>query len=106
MSILIVGGDTLGSIPERLRSAGAEEIIHWRGRDMKDMRREIPRRIDMIVVMCDFVNHNLVRRIKASAERSSIPVIYSRRSATFLEGRIVETMKRIKWRDLKGGKGR
>lgn len=80
MSVLIVGGDHLGGIPKELDKIGVTEIRHVTGRSGQKIRDGIPETMDFIIVLCDFVNHNLAYKIKNIAENRSIPVVYAKRS--------------------------
>lgn len=79
-SLLLVGGDKLGGIPDRLKDIGFSEVVHITGRKVKMVKHSIPDRIDFILVLTDFVNHNLASKIKERAAKQQIPVCYSRRS--------------------------
>ncbi len=82
--VLIVGADQLGNIQEELSRDGAREIIHWTGRCKTCVTKCIPKRVDKVVVFCDFINHGLMGSIKKQAKRSGIPVVYCRRSLSQL----------------------
>lgn len=80
MSVLIVGGDHLGSIPRELGRLGVTKIRHLTGRDRQGTRDGIPEEMDLIIVLYDYVNHNLTYRVKEMARARDIPIIYARRS--------------------------
>ncbi|MDN3515920.1 MAG: DUF2325 domain-containing protein [Candidatus Brocadia sp.] len=80
MSVLIVGGDHLGSIPKELDKIGVNEIRHVTGRSGQKIRDGIPETMDFIIMLYDFVNHNLAYKIKKLAESKDIPILYSKRS--------------------------
>lgn len=80
MSVLIVGGDHLGGIPKELDKIGVTEIRHVTGRSKQKIREGIPETMDFIIVLHDFVNHNLAYKIKNLAENKRIPVVYAKRS--------------------------
>jgi hypothetical protein len=42
MSVLIVGGDHLGSIPKELKKIGVDEIRHMNGRNRNVIKRGMP----------------------------------------------------------------
>ncbi|MFC0560477.1 DUF2325 domain-containing protein [Halalkalibacter alkalisediminis] len=79
-SLLIVGADRLGSIPKKLEELGFNEIIHMSGRKVQMVKKEIPSHIDLILVLTDFINHNLTAVLKKKAMEQSIPVCYAKRS--------------------------
>ena len=80
MSVLIVGGDHLGSIPKELDKVGVTEIRHLTGRSGQKIRDGIPETMDFIIVLYDYVNHNLAHKIKNFAENKGIPIVYAKRS--------------------------
>ncbi|MFQ5963368.1 MAG: DUF2325 domain-containing protein [Candidatus Scalinduaceae bacterium] len=80
MSVLIVGGDHLGSIPKELKKIGVDDIRHMSGRNKNVIKKGMPLTMDLVIVLYDYVNHNLTDVIKKSARELSIPVIFARRS--------------------------
>ncbi|MEW9673086.1 DUF2325 domain-containing protein [Ammoniphilus sp. 3BR4] len=80
MSLMIVGADHLGNIEEKLIEMGFGEVIHITDRKVQDVNREIPEKINLILVLTDFVNHNLAKVIKQKAKEQSLPVYFTKRS--------------------------
>ena len=79
-SLLIVGADHLGVIPEKLNSVGFDEVFHLNGRKGQMVKKDIPESVSCILVLTDYVNHNLSTVIKKRAKKQSIPVYYAKRS--------------------------
>ncbi|MGG3891476.1 DUF2325 domain-containing protein [Metabacillus fastidiosus] len=79
-SLLVVGADNLGVITNKLLSVGFDEILHISGRKVQMVKKEIPGNISFILVLTDYVNHNLSTVIKQKAKSQSIPVFYAKRS--------------------------
>ncbi|WP_416148224.1 DUF2325 domain-containing protein [Salipaludibacillus sp. HK11] len=79
-SLLIYGGDQLGAIPKHLENIGFDNIVHIDGKKTRTIKKEIPENIDLILILTDFINHNLAKKIKGRAEKRKIPICYSRRS--------------------------
>lgn len=79
-SLLIVGADHLGVILDKLTSVGFDEVLHLNGRKGQMVKKDIPENISCILVLTDFVNHNLSTVIKKRAKKQSIPVYYAKRS--------------------------
>ncbi|MCM3586656.1 DUF2325 domain-containing protein [Mesobacillus maritimus] len=79
-SLLIVGADHLGIIPDKLTSVGFDEILHVNGRKAKMVNIEIPEKVNCILVLTDYVNHNLTSVIKKRAKSQSIPIYFAKRS--------------------------
>jgi hypothetical protein len=96
MSVLIVGGDHLGSIPKELDKLGVKEIRHVTGRSGQKIRDGIPETMDFIIMLYDFVNHNLAYKIKKSAENKGIPIIYAKRSWASIYQKMKEGQRQLK----------
>ena len=79
-SLMIVGADHLGSIPKKLEEMGYANILHISGRKTKMVKRDIPAGVDMILVLTDFINHNLTTVLKKKAMEQDVPVCYAKRS--------------------------
>ncbi|MGJ9384936.1 dihydroorotate dehydrogenase [Salipaludibacillus neizhouensis] len=79
-SLLVIGGDKLGTIPVRLKDLGFQEIVHIDGRKVKMIKKEIPENVDLILILTDFINHNLAKKIKDKAAKKSVPICYAKRS--------------------------
>ncbi|MFP4021670.1 MAG: DUF2325 domain-containing protein [Halanaerobium sp.] len=81
MSLMIVGADNLGSIKDNVKSLGFKEITHLDGREKSKFRNfEIPANTDFVLVMTDYINHAVMRKVKRAAKDSGVSVIYARRS--------------------------
>lgn len=89
MSILVVGADHLGDIADNLKNMGCHSLTHLKGRKNIHKRNlQIPEGTDLILVMTDYVNHNIARSIRERAKSLSIPVVFSRRSWTYLSQKL------------------
>ena len=81
MSVIIVGGDRLGSIPEKLRTAGFDEIQRLTGRKRRKAQEfDIPEEMDLVLVLTDYLSHNLMQTVKKEAKKKNISLVFSRRS--------------------------
>lgn len=86
MSIMIVGGDSLGGISKELQALGADEIVHVDGRQAgKNARLRIPERIGLVLVFTDYVNHNTAKLIKRLSKLHGISYLFAKRSWVSLE---------------------
>lgn len=79
-SLLIIGGDHLGKITQKLELEGFKEVIHINGRKTQMVRKAIPCHVNLIIVLTDFINHNLSTAIKRKAQEKGIPIRFSKRS--------------------------
>jgi hypothetical protein len=79
-SLLIIGADHLGVIRDKLTSIGFDVVLHISGRKVQMVKKEIPEKINCILILTDYVNHNLSTVIKKRAKNQSIPIYYAKRS--------------------------
>ncbi|AIG28205.1 DUF2325 domain-containing protein [Brevibacillus sp. 7WMA2] len=82
MSILIIGGDRLGNILQILEEVGYKKIHHITGRKSSETSLKIPSDVKMILVLTDFVNHNLAKKIKSKAKDKQVPICFCKRSCS------------------------
>lgn len=81
MSVLIIGGDTLGRIEKELQDLGVRQIDHITGRNAADKKKiNIPKSTRLIVVLTDFINHTTAQNIKQTAKAQKVPMVFAKRS--------------------------
>lgn len=80
MSLMIVGADHLGGIEEKLSDIGFQEVFHVTGRKVQAVKKEIPEKINLVLVLTDYINHNLAKVIKQKAKEQSLPICFAKRS--------------------------
>lgn len=80
MAALVVGGDNIESVRNELQAQGIRQVTHWAGRKHGDKRYVIPRDVELVVVLVNYVNHSLSTKVKREAKRLNLPVIFSRNS--------------------------
>lgn len=87
MEAVLVGADQLGRIPELLDRFGIRIKTHISGRNASHQRKlpSLPKEVDLVVLFTDFIGHNVMRHYRQLAQRSGVPVLACRRSATCLE---------------------
>ncbi|OWZ84811.1 DUF2325 domain-containing protein [Natranaerobius trueperi] len=79
MTVLIVGGDRVDKIKEYLeQEVGATQIKHVTGR--KERTMELHSNLDLVLVLTDFINHNLCKNIKCQAKEKCVQTLFSKRS--------------------------
>ncbi|MED1641664.1 DUF2325 domain-containing protein [Brevibacillus agri] len=81
-SILVIGGDRLGNIVDLLHGQGFKDIHHVTGRKSSQSGVKIPAGIHMILVLTDFVNHNLAKTVKNQAKDRELPIVFCKRSCS------------------------
>jgi hypothetical protein len=79
-SLMIVGADHLGNIVDKLSKLGFHEVSHITGRKCQMVKKGIPENVDLILVLTDYVNHNLSKVIKQKAKEQSLPIFFAKRS--------------------------
>ncbi|WP_093691123.1 DUF2325 domain-containing protein [Sporolituus thermophilus] len=89
MSVIVVGGDHLGSIEKKLYELGAKELIHVSGRKKLDRKKlPISQRTSFVLVLTDYVNHDIAARVKERAKTLHVPLIFAKRSWSSVEQKI------------------
>jgi hypothetical protein len=88
VTVLLVGADRLGNIPHELEHYGCKEIIHWTGR--KERTKPIPERVEMVLVIHDFINHGLMDSVKTQAKRRRLPILFAKRGIAGLKRALAE----------------
>jgi hypothetical protein len=95
MSILLVGGDRLGNITQKLQENGFRDIQHISGRKNGDRKIKISEKTDLVLVLVDYVEHQLTEIIKKESKRCGVKIAFSRRSWVCMENNIQECIKEI-----------
>ena len=79
-SMLVIGGDRIGNISRKLADEGFNEVIHVNGRKKRMVQKIIPRKVDLVLVLTDFINHNHSKVIKRMAQEQGVPICFSKQS--------------------------
>ncbi|MBO8165195.1 MAG: DUF2325 domain-containing protein [Brevibacillus sp.] len=79
-AIMVIGGDRLGNIVDLLHEKGFDQIYHVTGRKSSQTGLKIPNGVQLILVLTDFVNHNLARTVKNQAKERQMPILFCKRS--------------------------
>ncbi|MBV6271436.1 DUF2325 domain-containing protein [Alcaligenaceae bacterium CGII-47] len=84
---LIVGADRLGNIPELLKGRNIAIRQHISGRDPAHQKKtpQLPSGTDLVILLTDFLGHNVMKTFRAAAQRSGIRVMACRRSVCSVE---------------------
>jgi len=83
MSVLVIGGDKIDTMKVILQNIGFTSIVHWDARNhTATCKKEIPQKIDYLLMVTDFINHNVMYKFKNDAKKRSIPVVCSKRAAS------------------------
>ena len=87
-SLMIVGADHLGNIPKKLEGIGYNDIVHVNGRKSQMVKYKIPEHVDVILILTDYINHNLSSVIKQKAKDIGIPIRFAKRFMVLYPSRI------------------
>jgi len=82
MDIVVVGGDNINTIAEKLCDKGFEIVKHINGRKNNHGCFRLPVHTDLVLVFIDFVSHKLCEHIKRESKKNGVKVLYSKRSWT------------------------
>jgi hypothetical protein len=85
---LIVGGDRIDGIKQVLGSYGVTRINHWTGRKAGDGKKIIPHDTELIVLVTDWISHNFTHKIKQSATKRGVPIVYTPNGPAALKSRL------------------
>jgi len=82
MNAVVVGADRLGNIPETLAALGVRIALHIDGRHAAHQRRlpGLPQGTQLLILLTDFLGHNVMRHFRDLARAQSVPVVCCRRS--------------------------
>ena len=79
MAVLIVGGDRVAPYESFLQQQGYTPVRHLDGRRGSHCHRHIHDDTRLMVILVDYVNHSLARKMRESAKSRGVPVIHCRR---------------------------
>ena len=87
ISAVIVGADRLGNIPNLLRDHNIAITHHISGRDPSHQKKtlQLPTGTQMVILLTDFLGHNVMKTFRNAAQRSGIKVVACRRSVCAMQ---------------------
>jgi len=89
--VFIIGGDTLGKLEHKIAELGFDDITHFSGRKKGVCRNfQLPRGVDMVLVLTDYVNHNLMQKVKVEARSKDIKLFFAKRSWSSINKKLEE----------------
>ena len=82
VSAVIVGADRLGNIPDLLKGHNIAIRHHISGRDPSHQKKtlQLPSGTELLILLTDFLGHNVMKTFRAAAQRAGIRVLACRRS--------------------------
>ncbi|MFA5521280.1 MAG: DUF2325 domain-containing protein [Castellaniella sp.] len=84
---LVVGADSLGGIPELLHAYNIAIGQHVSGRSAAHQKKtlQLPSGTDLVILLTDFLGHNVMKTFRAAAQRTNVKVVACRRSVSSLK---------------------
>jgi len=82
VNAVIVGADRLGNIPDVLKGHNIAILQHINGRHSAHQKKtpQLPTGADLLILLTDFLGHNVMKTFRAAAQRSGVRVVACRRS--------------------------
>lgn len=83
---VVVGADRLGNIPHLLKGHNIAICHHISGRETAHQKKtpQLPSGTDLLILLTDFLGHNVMKAFRSAAQRSGIRVLVCRRSVCSL----------------------
>ncbi len=87
ISAVIVGADRLGNIPDLLKRLNIGITHHISGRDPSHQKKtlQLPSGTDLVILLTDFLGHNVMKTFRQAAQRAGIRVVACRRSVCSMQ---------------------
>lgn len=84
---VVVGADRLGNIPDLLKGHNIAIGHHISGRDSAHQKRapQLPSGTDLLILLTDFLGHNVMKAFRSAAQRAGVRVLVCRRSVCSLK---------------------
>ncbi|NMM64676.1 DUF2325 domain-containing protein [Clostridium sp. P21] len=95
MSVLVIGGDNICNIKDKLKQTGFDRIQHITGRKKSDRKIRIPEKTDLVLVLVDYVGHSITSIAKEESKRCDVKIVFSKRSWVYMENIIQDCVKEI-----------
>ncbi|MDN5843986.1 MAG: DUF2325 domain-containing protein [Alcaligenaceae bacterium] len=82
VSALVVGADRLGNIPDLLKGHNIAIRHHISGREPAHQKKtpQLPSGTDLVILLTDFLGHNVMKTFRTAAQRAGVRVMACRRS--------------------------
>ena len=86
LSAVVVGADRLGNIPDLLKGHNISITHHISGRDPRIRRKRCNcPRTQLVILLTDFLGHNVMKTFRNAAQRGGIRVVACRRSVCSMQ---------------------
>jgi hypothetical protein len=93
MSAVVVGADRLGNIPVLLKDHNIEIKQHISGRDPSHQKKtyQLPTGTQMVILLTDFLGHNVMKSFRSAAQKAGVPVVACRRSLCSMQQALTQS---------------
>ena len=93
VSAVVVGADRLGNIPDLLKGHNISIKHHISGRDPSHQKKtlQLPSGTDLLILLTDFLGHNVMKTFRAAAQRSGVKVLACRRSVCSMKQALTQS---------------
>ena len=95
MGILVVGGDRIENIKNKLKENGIDKIVHVTGRKKGDRKIKIPSNTDLVMILIDYIGHNLAEIVKQQSKQNNITIVFCKNSWPSINKNINTYMKKM-----------
>jgi len=87
VSAVVVGADRLGNIPDLLKGHNIAITHHISGRDPVHQKKtlQLPSGTELLILLTDFLGHNVMKAFRQAAQRSGVRVVACRRSVCSMQ---------------------
>lgn len=101
VSAVVVGADRLGNIPDLLKGHNIAITHHISGRDPAHQKRalQLPSGTELLILLTDFLGHNVMKTFRQAAQRSGVQVVACRRSVCSMQ----QALQNCGWCGAKAG---
>lgn len=84
---VVVGADRLGKIPQLLQQHNICISRHISGREPAHQKKglQLPTGTEVLILLTDFLGHNVMKSFRAAAQRAGVPVLACKRSVSSLQ---------------------
>jgi len=93
VSAVIVGADRLGNIPDLLKGHNIAIKHHISGRDPAHQKKtlQLPSGTELLILLTDFLGHNVMKTFRTAAQRSGVRVLACRRSVCSMKQALTQS---------------
>jgi len=90
---VVVGADRLGNIPGLLKEHNIAIRHHISGRDPAHQKKtlQLPSGTDLLILLTDFLGHNVMKTFRSAAQRSGVKVLVCRRSVCCMRRALLQS---------------